>query len=197
MWEKQTSEAQERYGAGAGGDSYFKFKKGENRIRILEEGEMLATHFVGGKGYTCFGVKEGCPHHGEGAPRNEDGSPKKPSVKLITYVLDRGEKDQKPKQAEIPYSVIKQINTFATKKDYAFTSFPMPYDMMVDYDPKAGPGDMYKAIPSATRDEIPGEVIEEMSKVQRISQIVVKKKARAQKAAGITVDLDEEDYGEA
>lgn len=193
MWEKQTSEAQEQYGAGAGGADYFKFREGKNRIRILVEGEMIATHFVGGKGYTCFGIKDGCPHHGPSAPKNEDGSVRKPAAKLITYVIDRNDKDPMPKQAEIPYSVLKQINTFAEEKDFAFSEFPMPYDLTVTYSSKAAPNDMYKVVPSATRDPVSEDVVAALEKVPPVSQTVERKKARAQKAAGAVIDLDEEE----
>jgi len=193
MWERQTNEAQDQYGAGAGGANYFKFKEGKNKIRILLEGEIIATHFVGGKGYTCFGIKEGCPYHGENAPKNDDGSARKPAAKLITYVLDRNSEDAHPQQAEIPYSVVKQINTFAGEKDYAFTEFPMPYDLTVAYDKKAAPNDMYKVIPGAARDPIPPEILDEMGRVPPISQTIERKKARAQKAAGVTIDIDDEE----
>lgn len=193
MWEKQVSEAQEQYGAGVGGTDFFKFKEGKNRIRILEIGEMIATHFVGGKGYTCFGIKNGCPYHGDGAPRNEDGTLRKPSAKLITYVIDRADEEPIPKLAEIPYSVVKQINTFAMEKDYAFSEFPMPYDITVNYASKAAPNDMYKVIPSATRDAVPEEILGKLTEVMPVGQIVERKKARAQKAAGVEVDLDEDE----
>ena len=193
MWEQQTSEAQEKYGAGAGGANYFKFKEGKNRIRILVQGEMLATHFVGGKGYTCFGIKEGCPHHGENAPRNDDGSPRKPAAKLVTYILDRTEEDQHPKQADIPYSVIKQINVFAAEKDYAFSEFPMPYDIVVNYTKQAAPNDMYKVVPMAARDPVAPEILEELEKVPPVSQTIERKKAKAQKAAGAIIDLDDDE----
>lgn len=187
------NDAQEQYGAGAGSANYFKFKEGRNRIRILAEGEMIATHFVGGKGYTCFGIKDGCPYHGDGAPKSEEGIPRKPSAKLITYVLDKSNGDVAPKQAEIPYSVVKQINTFAEEKDFAFAAFPMPYDITVNYNAKAAPNDMYKVVPSATRDEVPPEVLEELEKMPPVSQTVERKKAKAQKAAGAIVDFDEEE----
>lgn len=193
MWERQTNEAQVQYGAGAGGTNYYKFHEGKNKIRILAEGEIIATHFVGGKGYTCFGIKDGCPYHGEGTPKNEDGSTRKPAAKLITYVLDRNSEDQHPQQAEIPYSVVKQINTFAEEKDFAFSSFPMPYDLTVNYNKKASPNDMYKAVPGATREPVSAEVLDELEKVPPVSQIVERKKARAQKAAGVIVDLDEDE----
>ena len=193
MWERQTNEAQSQYGAGAGGDSYFKFKEGKNRIRILVEGEIIATHFIGGKGYTCFGIKEGCPHHGDSAPKNEDGSTKKPSAKLITYVLDRNAEDEHPQQAEIAYSVVKQINTFAGEKDYAFSEFPMPYDLTVVYDKKAAPTDMYKVIPGAAREPLSQDILDELEKVPPVSQTVERKKARAMKAAGAIINADEED----
>src|SRR3990167_4328580 len=154
MWERQTSEAQERYGAGAGGAQYFKFREGKNKIRILVEGEMIAIHFVGGKGYTCFGIKDGCPYHGDSAPKNEDGSIRRPATKLITYVLDRNNEEQGPQQAEIPYSVVKQINTFAEEKDFAFSEFPMTYDLTVTFNKKASPNDMYKVVPGATREPV-------------------------------------------
>lgn len=191
MWEKQTSEAQTKYEAGASGGNYFKFKEGKNKIRILVEGEIMATHFVGTKGYTCYGVKEGCPFHGNGAPRDDKGAIKKPSAKLVTYVLDRNTEEQKPQQAEIAYSVVKQINTFAEEKDFAFGKFPMPYDINVTFTKAAAPNDKYKVVPSATRDEVPTEVLDQLSKVPPVSQTIERKKERAMRETGAIVDLED------
>src|SRR3990167_2456607 len=192
MWERQTKESQEQYGTGGGGN-YFKFAEGKNKIRILVEGEIMATHFVGNKGYACYGIKEGCPFHGNGAPRDDKGAIKKPSAKLITYVLDRNAENQHPQQAEIAYSVVKQINTFAEEKDYAFSEFPMPYDLTVVYDKKAAPTDMYKVIPGAAREPLSQDILDELEKVPPVSQTVERKKARAMKAAGAIINADEED----
>jgi len=122
---------QKKYGTG-GGD-YFKFEsKGVYKIRILNQPKVLATHFFG-KGnpaVVCKGIDEGCPYHGQ----EKDGTPiKRPSIKLVTYVIDRS--DDKIKIAELPLSVSYSLNDLQQDEDFAFDSFPMPYDVKITYDP--------------------------------------------------------------
>jgi hypothetical protein len=164
-----------------GGGDYFKFEKGENKIRVLTTWDPLATHFVkiGGKdiAHVCFGKEEGCPYHGEGAPLDEKGNPKKPSVKFVTYICDRKDGDQ-IKLADLPYTVVKAIVALQKDEEYNFDDLPMPYDLKITYDPDQSGSAMYNVLPSSKRDPLPDFVIDGMINKKHVTKIVDEKKAK-------------------
>lgn len=124
------------YGGGQSQSNMFEFKKGANKIRILYFPVILATHFFGkGNPSTiCVGIDEGCKFHGEGAPKDEKtGNPKSPSLKLITYVIDR--EDSRVKLAELPLSIRYSLQDLQNTEGFDFADFPMPYDVQVMSDP--------------------------------------------------------------
>mgnify|MGYP001575312067 CR=1 FL=1 len=174
---QQLSEATKQYGIGSN-TNYFRFQKGENRIRILTAGEIIATHFFGKgvKPSTCYGEDKGCPFHGENAPKDENGKEKKLAIKYSCYVLNV--KEGIIQLADLPYSVIKQIGEYQNNVDYSFDSFPMPYDVTITFDPDSkSPVNMYKIIASPKReevsDEIKGklaEVLQELSPAEHIQK---------------------------
>lgn len=127
----------EQYGGGrTGGSDFFEFQEGKNVLRILNFPEILATHFFGpGKSSViCIGIEEGCKFHGENAPKDDKGNEKRPSLKLITYVIDRS--DSKVKLAELPLSIRYGLKDLQETDGFDFSDFPMPYDVQIIHDPK-------------------------------------------------------------
>lgn len=177
---EQLNQGQREYGVNSGGN-YFKFEKGDNRIRILTAGEVLATHFFGkgSKPATCYGVEKGCPFHGNNAPKGPDGKEKKPSIKYTCYILNK--KEDEVQMADLPYSVIKQVGEYQTNEDYAFTAFPMPYDVTIKFDPDASsPNDMYKVIASPKREEVSDDVKAKVAGMKQSPKEHVEKKKKWQ-----------------
>lgn len=161
---EQLSQGQKEAGISAG--SYFKFKVGDNRIRILTQGEVMATHFFG-KGQraaTCYGADKGCPFHGINAPKDEKtGNEKKPSIKYVCYIIDKS--DNSVQVADLPYSVITQIGAYQENVDYRFETFPMPYDVTVKFDDKAAPAAMYKVIASPKFEPVSEAIMGDLAEV--------------------------------
>lgn len=136
---------------------YFKFQEGDNRIRVLSEGAVVATHFFG-KGVpasVCYGISKGCPFHDEKAPKDEKGQPKNASIRYRCYVLDRV--DEQIKQVDLPYSVVQKISALQEDPEWAF-EFPMPYNIKVTYKPDESPTNMYSVIGSPKREELRDEI---------------------------------------
>lgn len=194
MFTEKILQAQKEYGIG-GGDR-FKFKDGDNRIRILAGGEPIATHFLNNRGYTCFGKNKGCPFHGDGAIKDKTGKEIKPSVKFVMYLLDKKNIDNSIQLAFIPYSVIKQIEALQGNEDYGFNSLPMPYDLAIKYNPSASPADMYSTIPSPKREDIAPEILEELENKKSIKEIVEQIKKNARDSANIITDEQSDDESE-
>lgn len=168
------------YGGGSDAN-YFQFEnKGVYKMRILVQPKVIATHFFG-KGnpsVVCVGIDEGCVHHKEGD--------KKPSIKLATYIIDRS--DGKIKMAELPLSVSYAINDLQQDEDFAFSDFPMPYDVKITYDPdNDDPKAKYRMQPGTKREQPTDEEIaslDEKMKKQTPEQYVEKKKARQKEKGG-------------
>ena len=130
------------YGTGGGNSDFFKFDKaGVYKLRILNQPSVLAIHF-NGKGnpaVICIGMEKGCKLHEEGIQN--------PSIKLVTYVIDRN--DGSIKLAELPYSLSFAMQDLQQDSDFVFEDFPMPYDVKVTYDPdNPDPKAKYRLTPS-------------------------------------------------
>ena len=155
----ELNKANEEYGGG--NSNFFKFEKsGVYKLRLLTKPIALATHFFGkGQGsHVCYGEDKGCPFHGPNAPKDDKGNEKKPSVKFITYVVDRSD-GNKIKLGELPYSVLSIVADLEENEDWKFDGYPMPYDITVTYDKdNTDPKQIYKTLGSPTRSEIPEEV---------------------------------------
>lgn len=164
---------QKKYGGGGG--SYFKFEKaGVYKIRILNKPKVLATHFFGQgvPAITCVGIDEGCKYH--------KGDEKKPSIKLVTYIIDRS--DGAVKMAELPLSLSYSLNDLQEDEDFSFEEFPMPYDVKVTHDPdNDDPKAKYRLVGSPKKTPLTEEEeksLAEKMKKQTPEQYVEAKKKR-------------------
>ena len=115
--------------------------------------KVIAYHFPAeGRPDVCVGIDEGCSHHKE--------DDKRPTIRLCTYIIDR--KDDKIKFAELPLSINYSLNDLQEDSDFAFSDFPMPYDVKITHDPKnADPKAKYRLVASPTREDISAD--EELS----------------------------------
>mgnify|MGYP000899316217 CR=1 FL=1 len=90
----------------------FKFREGENKIRIVSRLIPYTNYYQGRKNF-----------------------------KLVCYVIDRNDefiddgknqKNVKIKLAFLPYTIAKQIQVFQEDSEYGFDDFPMPYDLLIN-----------------------------------------------------------------
>ena len=174
----------EGYGVSQGNSDFFKFEKGETKIRVLNRPvDVLATHFFGKgqRAYVCIGIEEGCPYHGEEGPKDDKGNPKKPGLKVVSYIIDRT--DGAVKLAELPLSIAYAIEDYMNSEDYEFDEFPMPYDITVTSDPdNPDPKAKYRVLPSPKQVELTDEekqAFEEAMGRMTPADYVEKRKAKA------------------
>lgn len=149
---------------------WFKFKEGQNKIRVLSQGKVLSEHFKLG---VCYGMEKGCPFH----TSEYEKSPARP--KWLMWIIDRA--DNKIKLAKMPYKIVKAIADLQTNEDYSFDEIPMPYDITITAT-KAGTKEVeYSTVPSIKRIEITPEEDEEYNKQTSVEDIVQKMKDKQQK----------------
>lgn len=128
-----------------GGSSlYYKFEDGENRLRVLVDPIPLVYHITGeGRWTPCAGQDVGCVVCGA---EREGGEQTRRVKRGVTIVIDR--KDGEIKFAELPLSVVLSMKALYESSDYAFDSFPAPYDIVVKHDPNhKDPRQKYVTLP--------------------------------------------------
>lgn len=164
---QELEQAEKQFDIGA--KDTFKFKEGENRIRVLSPGKPLATHRVSAKEFhTCYGADNGCPYHTE---ENE-----RPNVKFVMWVLDRS--DGKVKLAYMPYTIMKYLRDFQNNPEYEFFDLPMPYDVIIKAT-KAGTKDVdYSVIAARSNVELGKEELEEYGKKKDVADLIESWKAK-------------------
>ena len=189
-----------KYGGGGNSD-FFNFEEGVNKMRILTFPTVIAFHFFGEgqKPDVCVGIDEGCKYHGEGALKDKDGKEKKPSIKLATYIIDR--KDEKVKMAELPLSISYSLNDLQEDSDFAFSDFPMPYDVKITSDPKnADPKAKYRLVASPHRTDLTSEeetALAEAMKKMTPEQYVQIRKDKQESVAPVQEQPPTDSYDEA
>ena len=175
-----------------GSSRFYKVAEGnQNVIRILTEGATIATQYMGGEFRTLYGREKGDPLRQPDdsdskkpgrliVPIDKEGKSRKPSIRLVCYILDR--EDGRIKIAELPYSVSKQVGALQSNPDYAFTSLPMPYDIRITYKKDVAPNDMYRVEFKPNSEQLSKEVLDELNELMlsETPQMIVDKKKQYQ-----------------
>lgn len=138
----------------ARGGGFFKFKEGENKMRILAEPFAIYKDYKLGICYTD------CRFQG--------------SMKYLTYVLDYV--TGTIKLMEIPYGIFQTIANWQLKVDYKFEGFPMPYDITIDAKDAGTKEVKYVSTPARSNTVISEPIVAELSKKRSIPEIIEKMK---------------------
>ncbi len=152
-----------------GGQDWYKFKAGENRVRLVTEFQEYATHFIKEgdrkENVTCEG--DLCEHCQKGESKRR--------VQFIGWILDRA--DGQLKLASIGWSVFKQIGEYATSSEFGFSSDIPPYDIIVKKTGE-GLGTEYTVMPSRNEAPLTEEEGKKLSEVNDPADIVAKMKEK-------------------
>lgn len=138
----------------ARGGGFFKFKEGDNIIRILAEPVVIFKDYNHGICYTDCGFQG--------------------SMKYLTWVLTKESEDPKSwviQLMEMPMTVFDVLAKWEEKKSTQFTEFPMPYDMDIDAENAGTKEVKYVAIPG-DRDGIPENFLEDFKKKKTIPEMI-------------------------
>lgn len=137
--------AEQKYNIGVGSDK-FKFKEGENRIRILSRGVALQNTYTN-------------PTTGEQST----------NVKFVTQVWDVAAGALK--LAFFAMTIQKAIAALQVNKDWAFDGVPMPYDITINAK-NAGTKEVeYQVVPSPVS-PVPQEALDALAKEKSVEDIV-------------------------
>jgi hypothetical protein len=106
---KKQMEENKGLNASSESSEYFKFKEGENVVRVMTKPVLFFEKFKVG---VCF---HECGYQG--------------TAKLLAWVIDRA--DKKMKLMRIPYGVMEDVFVLESDEDKGFKGFPMPYDLKI------------------------------------------------------------------
>tara|TARA_R100000501_G_scaffold2170_1_gene5354 strand:+ start:926 stop:1447 length:522 start_codon:yes stop_codon:yes gene_type:complete len=153
---------------GIGGGNYYRIEPGENKIRLLSECEPVASHFTGGKPEHCT-MDDSCKLCISGSKKN---------VKVLCYIYDY--EDSAIKEAELPWSVMKQIGELAESSEYGFEELPL-YDIIIK---KSGEGmeTRYLVTPGKNEEPLSEEIMADLDLREPILALVEKRLNKARGA---------------
>lgn len=157
---------------------WFKFKEGDNKMRILSEPKIIVERFKVG---ICY---EGCNYCG----KDEQNV----SIRYLTWVIDRA--DGKVKLFKMPYKTTKQLVAYKMDADggFGFEDFPMPYDININAEKAGTTKVVYTLIPARKNVPLTEEEQTTLDKCTVPESIIAKMKAKQRaKVEGIK----EEDSG--
>jgi len=156
---QQESEAQQQGYASRG--NYFKFQEGDNVFRVLTEPEMLFENFKLGTCYTDCGY---------------EGSAKFMCYVAVTEKDLDGNDTEVIKQATLPYKIGTTIAEYQSDEDYAFESFPMPFNVKVKAKGAGTKEVEYIITPSPKQTEAHQDTLMKLNGLKTIPEIIAMKK---------------------
>ena len=138
--------AEKEFNIGKGSDK-FKFKEGENRVRVLSASVPLQNAYT-----------------------NPDTGEVSTNVKFVTWLWDFSENALR--LAFLPITIVRSIAALQAKPDYAFTEVPMPYDLLIDAK-NAGSKDVKYAVTAARiNSAVPPEAITALAEEKPVDEVV-------------------------
>lgn len=147
---------------------FYKLQDGNNEMRIVSDPEERPVHYEDGtnKAFDCVGKANGCP----GCEKGE-----RPTLRYMFYIIDR--RDGHVKQAQFPWTIVKQYKALAMTKDYAFSDLP-DYDLTIK---KEGQGLLtkYTLIPGRAATPITDAERAEIAAQPPLVEVIAEMKSRS------------------
>lgn len=175
-----------------GGGDWFKFREGDNKMRIMSEPTVKVSRFGFG---ICYAGAPYCQKatldkelaeakakaKAEGKDPNKV-SIKRPSQKFSAWAILRGDKDKGQEDSfilvDLPYKVSKTLLELMTSDEAGFKGFPMPYDINIKAKGVGAMSVEYALIASRTNSDVTDAEMEEFNKLTPVVQILDKMKAK-------------------
>lgn len=144
---------------------FMTLKVGKNPIRILSDFVKVETIY---KGEYKPGIKGSSKYMGHMTPGRVLDTDEKVTIQGWAWVLDRSTNEVKIGQ--FGKNILGQIVSLRNDPEYAFTSFPMPYDININ---NTGEGaNRYSIVASRTNKELTVEEMAQLNKKKSIADIV-------------------------
>lgn len=135
--------------------NWFKFKEGDNNIRILTDPVIFFEDFKLGICYTD------CGYQG--------------TMKGLAWIWDKS--DNQIKLMKLNYGLLNTLEAWEDDEDYGFDSYPMPYGINIKAKGAGSKEVEYNYLPRPKTD-IPSEVTEKLQKEKSCEEIIEKMKEK-------------------
>ena len=179
---------------------FYKFVAGDQKFRIMAEPIKKVSRWGHGICYDgapyCDEVKMQEEYQAKIEKAKQDGKdPKKVEVpnlstKYMTWAILRGEKRDRFVILELPKQLAEKIRTWMDSEEYAFSYFPMPYDITINADKNVGTTKVkYDILPARKETPITDEESLEYEKLTPIDQLLQKIKDKQERKVLGEVDL--------
>ena len=175
-----------------GGGDWFKFREGDNKMRIMSEPTIKVSRFGFG---ICY---EGAPYcqkatldkelaEAKAKAKAEGKDPSKVSIKMPSqkwsaWAILRGDKEKGQEDSfilvDLPYKISKALLELMTSDEAGFKGFPMPYDINIKAKGVGAMSVEYSLIPSRANTDVTDAEMEELGKLTPVVQILDKMKAK-------------------
>ena len=199
-------EEMEKAGSEMGGTSdFYKFREGDNKMRILTEPTIQVSRFGYG---ICY---EGAPYckadameaeyqkkiqEAKAAGKTEDEIKKikRPMLtkKWMAWAIDRA--TGKLILVTLPYGVAKTLGEFKASDEAGFSAWPMPYDVNIKAKNAGKVTVEYQFIASQKLYPVTEAELEDLAKKTSVEQILDKMKTKArEKVEGVATTAQSDD----
>lgn len=182
-----------------GGSDYFKFKEGENRLRILAKPVRKITRFGYG---ICYAGAAYCQAAAMTADYEKakqeaiaagkdasDVSQPTLSLKWACWAVDRATK--KVVNVELTNKMMETIISYMESEEGKFTEWPMPYDVIVTAKGAGQKSVKYSMIAARSNTPVTEEELELLGKQTPMDQIIEKMKAKKREKDGVPAPTSE------
>jgi len=143
------------------GDDFYKMKVGANKMRILTQFERVNSLFQGefpNSKYVGKVADTYVPKAGE-----------KVNLQGWAWIIDR--ETGELKIGQFGKAILTQITALKNNPEYAFESFPMPYDIVIN---NTGEGaNRYSITPARQNTDITAEEMEALNKKKTVADIIL------------------------
>ena len=162
----------------SGVSDFYKFKEGDNVMRVMSEFFIYRDHF--GKGICTLDIETGegeclnCEHEKESL--DEDGKRKSyPSKKWRAWAHIKPENELK--LVTFGKKIVEQISAFQENPEYTWSDYPMPFDITINAKGAGETTVAYTVTPARKNTEVD----------EKLAQLLTKKKS----AEDITKAVDD------
>jgi len=184
-----------------GGD-FYKFKKGDNKFRILTEPVKKVSRW--GHGICYPGAVYCDPKALEeeykkkmaeyaievdeakkaGLPKPKEPTRPRVSAKWSVWAIDRATGNNVI--LEMPDQIAEKLINFMTSDEYRFEIFPMPYDVNITADGKVGTKDVkYDMLPARANTPVTEEELDKLATLTPIADIIARMQAKKKREDGV------------
>lgn len=163
------------------GSDYYKFKEGEQKLRIMSEPLIKVSRFGYG---VCYEGAQFCKAEILEAESKKTGKEARLDKKWEVWAIVRGDSKKgttdKFAIVDLPYGLAKEIKGYMMpESEYHFETFPMPFDIKVIAEDAGTMKVKYSIQPARKNTDVTESELKELAEKMTIETIIEKQKEKS------------------